>query len=301
MYRFRILQEAFRTWRGNDPLRMGAATAFFSFFALPPIVILLSEVLNILFRKRGKIISNQLFDQLSQLFGSKSASQIANISHNLQDIPQNWLFTVLGFLFLLVGATTLFAIVKSSLNQIWNVKEKTDTTWTHLLKDRGVALGIILFSGILFTLSLLIDTSLALLREHLGIISLYSKGIFIGVIDQIASLVMNATWFAMLFKYLPDIRIRWKAIWVGAGVTTILFKSGAFILEKLLIQGQVGTIFGASGAIVLILLFVFYSSLIFYYGAAFTKAYVQSVHMELEPKSNAVAYEITEIIKVDPS
>jgi membrane protein len=274
---------------------MGAATAFFAFFALPAINIILNHVLRIVFGENQIQINGKLFEELSQVFGNRSAHQIEDISQNLQHIPLHPLFTFVSFIFLLLSATTLFAVVKGSLNQLWNIKDKAKGNHAKFIKDRAIGLSMILFSGFLFITSLFSDLLLAELKVHLTLLSTPYQAAVMSTLNHVVSLVIFTLWFALLFKYLPDIMIRWKAIFIGAFVTAMLYKIGAFILEVVLIEGQVSTVFGTAASIVLILLFIFYASLIFYYGAAFTKTYAYFARLSPQPTSHATAYEITEI------
>lgn len=290
-----VARQAFRNLRANDPIRMAGATAFFTFFALPPIVIMLSTLLSLLFNHRYQRVSSRLFEKLALLFGEQSAGQLEDISRHLQQPRSTWFFTLFSVVVLLLASTTLFAVIKNSLNQLWNVKARAESHFGHVLTDKVVALVIILFSGLLFTATLALNHVLGQVRSQLSLNSLdYYEGLA-GVGHTAMSVASMTFWFAMLFKYLPDIRIRWQAVWVGALVTSILFNVGERVLDKLLIHSSVGSLYGASGAVILVLLFVFYASLIFYYGAAFTRQYAHLAHLDPEPRQHAVVYEITEI------
>lgn len=284
--------------QANDPIRMAGATAFFSFFALPPIVIILSSVLSRLFNDHYQRISGQLFDELADLFGPKSANQLEAISHRLQLAKPSFPLTVLSVVLVLVASTTLFAILKSSLNQLWNIKKKPGRNFLLILIDKSIALAIILGSGFLFSLSLTVEQFLVQLSTKWSLSSLAHYQDIANLGHMLVSVLIRMIWFGILFKFLPDVKISWRAVWTGALFTSILFKVGEAILNNLLINSQVGPLYGRSGAIILLLLFVFYASLIFYYGAAFTRQYSEWIHLAAKPNSRAVAYTITE---VDPS
>lgn len=289
-----LAAKAFSNLKANDPIRMAAATAFFSFFALPPIIIILSQLFGELVDSQDKRVSWQFFRKLADLFGRQSARQLQDISQHLQQPRSNSLLTVLSVLLLLVASTTLFAIIKNSLNQLWNVKPSANRRFWHVFLDKGIALGIIVFSGLLFTASLAIHRMLSPLKEYLFLGTLVNEWSMQAGHHLLSVLVLTA-WFAAVFKYLPDIRIRWQAVWVGALVTAVLVEAGEQLLDRLLIKSPVSSLYGTSGAIILILLFVFYSSLIFYYGASFTRHYAQWIHQEPEPGAHAVAYQIKEL------
>ena len=288
----KLLKQAFTNLRSNDPVRMAGATAFFTLFALPPIIIILSQVLGTFFNEHRRLVSGRLFGQLAELFGAQSARQLQDISRHLQPEASYSLSTGLSVFLLLMASTTLFAVIKNSLNQLWNVK--SERTFLYVLRDRGISLLIIMASGLLFTVSLTIDDlmhslSAATLPAVSGSGWLFSLG------HLTASVALLTVWFALLLRYLPDVRVRWRAVWMGAFVTSVLFSLGAELLSQLLTHQQISSLYGDSASLILILLFVFYCALIFYYGAAFTRQYTQYVHLVAEPQANAVAYTITEV------
>jgi membrane protein len=270
---FTLLRQAFTSLQANDPIRMAAATAFFSFFALPPIIIILSSVLSRLFDDRYQRVSGQLFDELADLFGPKSANQLEDISQRLQFPKPSLLLTAISFILLFTASTTLFAIVKNSLNQLWNVKPRAGLGVVNVLTDKLIALAIILGSGLLFSTFLMVEQLVSQVGGALALSSLaYYKGM-VGIARLVASVLIRTVWFALLFKFLPDVRIAWRAVWLGAFFTSCLFKLGEGVLNYLLIDSQVGSLYGTAGAIILLLLFVFYASLMFYYGATFTRQF----------------------------
>lgn len=291
---FRLAAKAFANLKATDPIRMAGATAFFTFFALPPIVIILSQLYDKLLVAPNQQLSRQLFYKLAELFGHQSARQLLDISQHLQQPRANQWLTGLSVLVLLLAATTLFAIIKNSLNQIWSVKRSTDQRIWHVVLDKAVALGIIIFSGFLFVTSLTVQQVLSRIETYLPTDTL-NHGWLQNAGHHGLSILVLTLWFAVVFKYLPDIKIRWRAVWTGALVTGLLVELGENLLNHLLINSPVSTMYGTSGAIILVLLFVFYSSLIFYYGASFTRYYAEWIHQKAKPGDYAVAYQIREI------
>ena len=289
-----IATQAFTNLKANDPIRMAAATAFFTFFALPPILIILTQLFGGVLAGQDKRVSGQLFHKLADLLGNQSARQLQDISQHLQQPKDSILSTGLSVFVLLLASTTLFAIIKNSLNQLWSVKHTADRRVWHGLLDRVIAIGIIIFSGVLFLASLLIHRVFVLINKQVlaGAFAydwLQTSG------RHLLSVLILTAWFGIVFKYLPDIRIRWSAVWVGSLVTSVLVEIGEQVLDRLLIQSPISSLYGTSSAIILVLLFVFYASLIFYYGASFTRYFAEWVHLEAEPGAHAVAYQITEV------
>lgn len=289
-----LSRQAFVNLKNNDPIRMAGATAFFSLLGLPPIVVILSQALSLVFNDHRRLVSGRLFGQLAELFGAPSARQLQDISQHLQTEHNDWLSTAVSLVLLLITSTTLFAVVKGSLNQLWNIKAKPNRRSLYALKDRGVALLIILATGLLFTLSMAIDRSLLAVQRNLPETA-NTDQYFSNLSHGLASLLLMTIWFALLLVALPDIRVKWQAVLTGAFVTSLLFSLGAWLLSQLLTHQQLKPLYGASTSLILVLLFMFYCSLIFYYGASFTRQYSQWANLETHPNASAVAYTINEV------
>ena len=278
---------------------MAGATAFFAFFALPSIVVILSQVLSRLFQDRNQAVSGRLFGQLAELFGPQSARQLQDISQHLQPSKTDSLVMVTNIGVLLLSSTTLFAVMKNSLNQLWNVKIKPDRTVLYSFRERAIALVIIVLTGLLLTASLTIGNRLPT-PESLKASSSVLEESGSDLARFILSIAFLTTWFAMLFTCLPDVRVRWSAVWMGALVTSLLFTLGEAVLTRLLTFSQIRSLHGGAGTITLVLLLVFYCSLIFYYGASFTRQYAEWAKLNVVPNANAVGYTITEVDEETP-
>src|SRR5919199_3527962 len=287
---FQLAANAFTNLKSNDPIRMAAATAFFTFFALPAIVILLSQLYGELLTGNSQWVSGQLFNKLAELFGAPSARQLKDISQHLQQAQSEGVSIVVFPIVLLLGSTTLFAIIKNSLNQLWQVKPVVNGHWWYVLLDKLVALGLILFLGLLFTASL--EFQRLGFGHNTPEDDQTNTDYWVRQIEHHTwSVLMLTLWFSMVFKYLPDIRIHWQAVWVGAFVTGVLVELGEQILDRLLINSPVRYLYGSAGAIILVLLFVFYSSLILYYGASFTREYALWKKLDTRPSARSNAYQ----------
>ncbi len=296
----RILKASAKRLKDNDPLRLGASTAFFTIFALPPILIILINVMGLMFNR--EILSGELFESLKLVFGEQSAELIQGIFNNLLSIERNVLLGIISVVFFIFVSTTLFIVIKHSINQVWNVKVSSDYKgFGSTLLGRATSLAIILFSGFLFLLAFLSETVVAFVGDYLyQILPVYGYTLIVAA-NHALSILIFTVWFAMLFRYLPDLIIGWKAIWVGAAFTSVLFDIGQFALSRILAYGNLANIYGASASFVIIMLFIFYSALILYYGAAFTKVYAMYSKMETRLRRHAIEYEITELKKVKRS
>lgn len=279
------LWPSFVLLRKNDPLRLAGATAFFTTFALPPIVFILAQLFGLLMSP--KTVGSGLIGNLADNLGADGAQQVRQVVRSILGFSNNWYVIILGFIFLLFVATTLFIVIKNSLNQIWEVPPETHLGWIFGMIARLKSMAIILLVGILFFADLLFNSLQAIaggyVESLIGSGSIYFQLIF----SQVTSVIIVSAWFVMLFRFLTDGRPRWKAALIGGLLTGILFTAGRYLLRLLLIRGNVGLMYGTSGSLVLVLLFVFYTSLIMYYGACFIAVYSQKQGWPLKGRRKA--------------
>lgn len=289
----RLIRESFIALRRNDPLRMAAATSFFTTFALPPIIIILFQLFT-LFLSR-KLVGTQMMELLTTTFGKESAQQIRFTTRGFRSIAQNWYIATAGFLFLVFVATTLFSVIKNTLNDIWNIKVKEKRGFLFNLQLRGRSLLIIIVSGILFLASIAVDSFELLAGDYMEKV-VNGGGIFFrSALNEITGAIIIAIWFVVLFRFLADGRPCWKVSLAGGLLTGVLFSAGKALLSYLVQNSNASTIYGASGSLVLLLLFVFYCSFILYYGASFILVYSTALGEPIETLHHSYHYEQVEI------
>jgi len=292
---FKHLKIAFKLFKKNDPLRLAGATAFFANFALPPILLILIRLFG--FFVDRKTFATQLFERLSSILDDSSITQIRQILRNIRGVDYNWWATILSFVFFVFVATTLFGVIKNSLDQIWNIGLNEKMGILFNLKLRGRSMIIILLAGILFFVGLLTDSIQALIGTYLNPAAPTFGKIFLLILNEILFIAIVTIWFAVLFRFLTNGRPSWKAAIIGGLLTGTLFTVGKYILRIMLPLSNIGNVYGASGSIVLIMLFVFYSSLIFYFGACFVKVLSDTGRKQIRPIKGAFLYELKEIAK----
>ena len=269
-----ILRDALKLFLKNDPLRMAGATAFFTMFAMPPILIILIQAFSLFIDPQT--IRHELFISLSDVFGKEAVRQIVSVIRAVRKLSYNWVATTLGFVFLLFVATTVFKVIRSSINQIWDVhKQPVEKKVMASLQSRSQSLGVIFVTGLLFSIGVFIESVQVLIGNYFVKIFPSLSGVLNQLLSFIISTLITAIWFMIIFRYLNDSRPKWTIAWKGALFTSVLFSVGKIILHLLLTYNNITNIYGASAAIVLLLLFVFYSAMILYYGAAFTKVWEQ--------------------------
>ena len=289
----KIFRVAFDEFKRNEPLRLAGATAFFTTFALPPILIILVQVIGLVFRIQN--LRDKFFVRLAQVLGRQSAAQVRVTFLGFTSLAKNWFLVAGGFIFLMFVATTLFKVIKDSINQLWNVKGTSQQPFKLKLEKRAVSLIIILLAGFLFVSGMLIEALEAFLHQYTGELPADTANILSILINNALSIIIVSTWFSILFKVLPDAKTSWKVVIVGGIFTGVLFTIGKLIIRFMLSRGNLTNIFGASSSLVLLLLFVFYSSFILYYGACFTKVYAAFIEDPIKPAHFAVKYRMVEL------
>ncbi|WP_233165908.1 YihY/virulence factor BrkB family protein [Pedobacter sp. ASV12] len=286
---------AFKLFRKNDPLRLAGATAFFANFALPPILLILIRLFG--FFVDRKLLARQIFERLASILDDSSTDQIRQTLRNIRGIDHNWWATILSFVFFIFVATTLFNVIKNSMDQIWKIGVNEKIGIMFNLKLRARSMVIILLAGILFFVGLLTDSVQAFIGTYINTAAPTFGKIFLSILNQALFVVIVTAWFTVLFRFLTNGRPSWKASIRGGILTGILFTLGKFILRIMLPLSNIGNVYGASGSIVLIMLFVFYSSFIFYFGACFVKVLSDAGSKPIKPIKGAFLYEIKEIPK----
>jgi membrane protein len=287
-----LFKEAFIELSKNDPLRMAGATAFFTTFSLAPILIILIQILGLIFDPQK--ISRELFLNLSEIVGPQSTKQVIATFMAFRRMAQNWLITIGGFIFLVFIATTLFNVIKGSLNQLWKIRVMERRSFGEGLLTRFISILVIMVTGGLFVIGLLAEGARAFIWQYLRELFPSATPYFNSVFNYLVSILIVTLWFAILFRYLPDARPKWSIVITGAFITSLLFNMGKMILHWMLSLSNIDNLYGASGSIVLLLLFVFYSSLILYFGAAFTKIWGIYKERPITPLPGAIHYQLVE-------
>ncbi len=286
---------AFALLQKNDPLRLAGATAFFANFAIPPILIILIRLFG--FFMDRQTFAQRLFERLENILDKGSIDQIRNTLENIRAVDQNWIATMISFVFFLFVATTLFGVIKSSMDQIWTIGIKPHSSFMFKLKLRARSMVIIVLAGFLFTVGLLTDGIQAFIGSYLNDSSPNFGRFLIALLNQLVFIAIVSTWFTVLFRFLTNGRPTWKDSMIGGLLTGVLFTLGKYILRIMLPLSNIGSIYGTSGSVILIMLFIFYSSMIFYFGACFVRILSIAHESPIRPIKGAFIYELKEIEK----
>ena len=271
---------------------MAGATAFFTCFALPPIIVLLFQMFSIFFSR--KLIGTELGEILSATLGQGGATQLRETAKSFRRLAQNWYMAVIGLVFLIFVATTLFKVMKNTLNDIWDIR-LGKASFLYDLKLRGRSLIVIIAAGILFLAGSILDAIKVVAGKYIEKIWEPGAVLFTGAISQLAGIAIVTLWFVVLFRFLANARPSWRVAFAGGLLTGILFTIGKAILSTVMLNSNPGAVYGAGGAIALILLFVFYSSFILYFGASFIMEYSLHRNDPLVPSRRAYRYELQKV------
>jgi membrane protein len=289
-----LLRRAARELTANDPLRLGAATAFFTTFALPPILLILIQVLGAVYPT--SMVRALLLAKLSGLLGTSAAKFVEQILQNVTNVQRSPLVTWLGFAFLVFIATTLFVVIQHSLNQLWQIRPRRSSgRFDKALHERARSLGVLVATGLLSLLTFLTDAAIAFVADYVRDFDSNVGYYLFLFFSQLTSILILATWFGVTFRNLSSAKVPWRAVIRGAGLTAVLIDLGEFVLGRLLVPSNLGPIYGAASSVVLVLLFVFYSAMIFYFGACFTKVYAHYKGIDIKPKKSAVRYRLVDV------
>ncbi|MCB0804332.1 MAG: YihY/virulence factor BrkB family protein [Bacteroidales bacterium] len=288
-----LIKKALKKYGSDDPIRLAGSAAFFLIFALSPILFIILSVFGLVLD--DELLRNKLYNEIRSALGEQGTSLIREIISNFRNTERNVLGTIIGIIVFLIASTTFFNVLQTSLNRIWGIKPKPDSKFLNTIKTRLISFAIILGLGIIFSASLLLDAGLSFLQdsisEWLGGLSPY----LIRAGNVLISIAVSTLVFAMVYKLLPDVKISWGVTWFGALVTAILFSFGKYIIGYGLGASNIGAIYGAAGSIVILLLWIFYASIIFFLGAEITQQYAIMSTGDITPKDHAVRIEIKEV------
>ncbi|WP_439881084.1 YihY/virulence factor BrkB family protein [Pontibacter sp. MBLB2868] len=288
-----LLKNSASEFMENNSLRLAAALAFNAIFSIPPLLIIIIRIAGAVFGE--KAVSGQLSEQISSAVGPSAAQEVENIIQNAQVSESGGIALWIGIGTLIFASTTFFATLQQSLNTVWNLKVKPSSGIMHMAKQRIFSFGIVLSIALLMLVSFVVSAAVSVMS---GYISDMLPGIGVWVIkliDFVVSVGIITILFTLIFKYLPDATIRWKDTLVGAFVTALLFTIGKFLISWYIGTSDPGSAYGAAGSIIVILVWIYYSSLIVFYGAEFTQEFARKFGQRIHPKPYATFVEEREV------
>jgi len=290
---WKLLKTAFKQWNAKDPFRESAIIAYYAIFSLPGLLLVIITLAGYFFGNDQ--VSTYLSDQIASAMSKDTAKQVQIVIDKAYDEDQSVFATIIGIGTILMGATGVFIQFQKSLNYIWGVKaDASQSGILQILKARLFSLGLIISIAFLLLISLVLTTALSALSGFIkSRLPDYMMVIF-HILNFIFSLGIITLLFAMMFRFMPDAKIKWNTVWIGAFLTSLLFVLGKFGLGVYFGHANPGSGYGAAGYVILILLWTSYSSMIVFFGAEFTRAYSLHRYGEIEPSNHAVKDEKVE-------
>ena len=270
----------------DNAFKLSASLSYYTVFALGPLLIIIISLTGIFFGKEA--VQGRVYGQLTELVGSESALQIQDIIINIQTSHSTTTGAIIGVAILFIGATGVFTEMQDSINYIWSVKAKPKKGWLKFIINRLLSFSLIVGMGFILLVSLIMSALLTLLSDQLmRLLPKYTVALF-EVVNTAVILIVISALFTVIFKLLPDAIIAWKDALMGAMLTAVLFLTGKFLIGYYIGRSNLGITYGTAASIIILLTWVYYSAMILYYGAEFTKMYALQTGSGIKPKQTAV-------------
>jgi membrane protein len=289
---WKVLMATFSGFSDDNGLKLSASLAYYTIFSIAPLLILILSLAGIFLGPDSA--SNKLYSQIDQYVGPEAAKQIQDVIKNLQFSGKSGVALVSGIATLLLGASSIFLEIQDSLNTIWRVKAKPKKGWLKMLQNRFLSFSLIVSLGFLLLVSLLVNIIVNAISSKISHFLPSITERLIELVNLGISFMVIATLFAIIFKFLPDVKIKWKDVRSGAFFTAILFMLGQFIISLYLKYSAQGSAYGAAGSLIVLLVWIYYTAAILYIGAEFTQVYAEANCSHIEPAEYAVHIQQTE-------
>lgn len=294
-----ILRQTFTEFFNDHALKFSASLSYYTIFSLGPVLIIIISLAGIFFGKDA--VEGKMYGQIQGLVGSAAALQIQDIISNIEESQMSRSGAILGLVILFVGATGVFTEMQDSINYIWSIKTKPKKSIVKFLLDRLLSFSLIISFGFILMVSLGVHALVDLLYDKLKIYFNEVTVILFQGMNYVILFAVITTLFAIIFKILPDAKIRWKDSFIGASFTAVLFLIGKSFISLYLGNSNIGVTYGAAASVVIILLWVYYTSIILYFGAEFTKIYTMNFGGGIVPEKTAVFIIKQEVTELTPT
>ena len=291
----KVLLATFKGFGEDNGLKLSASLAYYTVFSIGPLLLLLMSLVSIFYG--GEAIRGRIFDELNGLLGASAAAQIQEIIKNITFSGKTNFALVASIATLFIGATSVFIEIQDSLNMIWKLKAKPKKGWLAFIKNRLLSSSLIISLGFLMIVTLVVNGAIEALMDVIRQYFDSIAEILLYVINLIVTFVVITVLFGIIFKFLPDAKIKWKHVRTGAIFTAILFMIGRYLISLYIAQTATESTYGAAGAIVVLLVWIYYSAVILYIGAEFTQVYTEAFGGQIEPAEYAVHVKQTEVEK----
>ena len=290
---FRFLKQVFKEFASANILKHSASLAYYTVLSVAPLLVIILSVTGIFFGR--EVINGKLYAEINKLVGSEAALQIQTSIQNIMLSHHNAFATTIGVIVLIIGATGIFGEIQDSLNSIWGLKIKARKVWWKILTDRLISFSLILSLGFVLIVSLVLNAIAVAISDRIVNTFPGMGDALLFIVDTVISLVITTVLFGAIFKVLPDARIKWRDVMTGAFITACLFLVGKYGIGLYLGQSSIGSIYGAAGSVMILMIWVYYSSAILYLGAVFTKVYATNFGGKIYPSDFSVWIKVEEV------
>ena len=287
-----LFKSVFAGFSDDNVTKLSGSLAYSTVFSLGPLLIIIISLCSIFLGKAA--VEGKIYAQLAQFIGGETATQLQQLIKNAALNGKSKIAFAVGAIALLIGATAVFSEIQGSINIIWGIKSKPKKGWLKFLQNRFLSFSVIVSLGFLLLISLTINSVVDALNNRLQMHFQNITIVVFYVANFIITFIITSVIFAVIFKVLPDAIIKWKDIIAGAVGTALLFMLGKFVISFYITKSNVGSTYGAAGSLVILLLWVYYSSIILYLGAEITKAYVTRNGGQIQPNEYAVTIKTIE-------
>ncbi len=290
---WKVIVATFMGFINDNGLKLSASLAYYTVFSIAPLIILVISISSLVLRHYA--FNDALYNQMREFVGSQATTQIQEVVKNLQLSGKTGTALISGIVILLLGASSMFVEIQDSLNIIWRVKAKPKKGWVKLLENRFLSFSLIISLGFLLLVSLIVNIAVKALSTKLEHFLPYLTITIFDLINVAITLLVIAVLFGIIFKFLPDVKIKWKDVRSGAIFTALLFMFGQYLIGLYIQYSAQASAYGAAGSLIVILVWIYYTSAILYIGAEFTQVYAEAMGSSIEPAEYAVHVEQTEV------
>jgi membrane protein len=280
-----ILKDTFKNWQKDQSSLWAASLAYYTVFSIAPLLLIVISFAGIFFGKEA--VEGQLFEQIRGLIGDGGAFTLQEAVKNASNKSTSIVTSIIGLITLGLGAAGVFGQLKSALNNIWQVKTNPKAGIIHLIKDRFLSFSMVLVISFLLLVSLSVSAFLSSMGTIIGNVLPVPFGL-LQLINFLVSIAIISILFSLVFKVLPDVKVSWNSVWIGAILTAILFTLGKLLIGLYIGKSSLVSSYGAAGSLIVILLWVYYSAQILFFGAEFTKVYFLKTKGKITPSENAL-------------
>ncbi len=289
---YHLFMAAGKGFMEDRVMKLSAALAYYTIFSLTPLIIIIISAASI-FLGDNMDPNTKLFGEISEMIGADAANQLRGFVNNANLSGKSTIGLIIGIVTLIIGSTAIFIEIQDSINLIWKVKAVPKKGWKKLITNRLLSFSLIASLGFLLLVSLVINSvvvgignKLEIYASRIGIQEV--SGFFMLVVTNVLTLAVVTTIFAIIFKVLPDVTLKWKPALIGALFTALMFSLGKYAIGIYIEKGNPGSAFGAASSIIVILVWIYYTSIILYFGAEFTQAYAEKFDTGIAPSKYAV-------------